>query len=226
MPIHFGLTVREGKRGLKLSRDTYAIINNKNSLMPFEEITYADADGKFYTDDWCKKHFKDCMDNFDLNMNFFKLLDREKFEIEIQKFLNKFIKFNEISDLNHYDQKQGYYMMVLDEYCQIYIGTSTDIKLRVRQHWTRQKPFDRLLCPIGAVDTSIMSIDSFRAYDTTRIFINVTPDIFTREDKYISHFSPEYICNRLAGGQVTGGLLQAISMMKKRNLNSPILSQN
>lgn len=108
--------------------------------------------------------------------------------------------------------------MVLDEYHQIYIGTSDNIKKRILQHWSMRKPFDRLLCPIGAVETSILSIDSFRAYDTTRIYACINQDTYEKEDYYIKQFSSKFLCNRLSGGKITGGLLQALTMLKKKEL--------
>lgn len=74
--------------------------------------------------------------------------------------------------------------------------------------------------PIGAVETSIMSIDSFRALDTTRVLAYETPNTFYEEDEYIKFFSSQFVTNRLAGGHIEGGLLGAISMMKSRNLKN------
>lgn len=53
--------------------------------------------------------------------------------------------------------------MVLDEYRQVYIGATSEsagTAERIRQHWSGQKQFDRLLA--GSVETSVLSIDSFR----------------------------------------------------------------
>ncbi len=61
-------------------------------------------------------------------------------------------------------------MLVLDEYKQVYIGQSTDIKSRILHHRSKKKPFDRLI--FGSVENSILSIDSFGALDTTRIYIS------------------------------------------------------
>lgn len=217
MPVHFGITVHNGKHGTKLTRENYAIVNNKSSLGPFKGITGDKKEGKTYTDEWCTKHLKNCLTNYDLNMAFFSRLNHEVFNNSISIFLKKHDGFKPVLDLNTYDGKPGYYMMVLDEYCQIYIGITDDIKRRIRQHWSVSKPFDRLLFPIGAVDTSILSIDSFRAFDTTRIYAYTTSreDL---EDEYISHFPTEFVCNRLKGGKITGGLLQAIAMKKQRIL--------
>jgi len=218
MPYHFGLKVLEGKRGLKLNRENYAVVSNKNSLVRFSADIYADEEGRIYTDEWCENQLKDCLKNYDLNMEYFSNLDHKEFCKEIEKFLQENSQFTEVFDLNLYDRKSGYYLMVLDEYCQLYIGTSTDIKKRIRQHWANSKPFDRLLFPMGNVESSILSIDSFRALDTTRIFAYTTNKTFNYEDNFINQFSAKYVCNRLAGGRISGGLLQAITMMKERNL--------
>lgn len=241
MSTHFGVTVREGKRGLKLTRETYAIISDTNSFYPktdnspqsrklYEDMRrpyqklgiepWTDTTRKKYTDEWCQWHYKNCLENFDLNMEFFAALSRDEFDTAITTFLDNHQEFRQISDLNICAGKSGYYMMVLDEYCQVYIGTTDDIKRRIQQHWSSSKPFDRLLFPIGAVDTSILSVDSFRAYDTTRIYAYITPNTYESEDIYINHFSAEFVCNRLAGGKITGGLLQAIAMKKQRQLNN------
>ncbi|ANC75497.1 hypothetical protein ABE65_000905 [Fictibacillus phosphorivorans] len=219
MAYHFGLKVLDGKRGLKLKREKYAIVNNKNSFgIRFSRDIYVDEEAKIYTEQWCEKHLKECLDNFDLNMKYFSLLDHNEFCTEIEKFLKKNSLFTEVYDLNSYDGKAGYYIMVLDEYSQVYIGTTKDIKKRIRQHWSNSKAFDRLLFPMGNVNSSILSIDSFRALDTSRIFAYVTNETYINEDKFINQIPAEFVCNRLGGGKVTGGLLQAITMMKERNL--------
>lgn len=218
MPNHFGVEVRKGKRGLKLTRENYVEVSNKNSLPRFSIDIYADEEGKIYSDEWCAKQFDDSLRNYDLNIEYFSLLSHDEFNEEINKFLESNKCFVEVFDLNLYDNKSGYYIMVLDEYCQVYIGTTDNIKSRVRQHWSKSKSFDRLLFPMGAVNSSILSIDSFRAFDTSRVFAYTTKSTFDLEEKFINQFSAKFVCNRLAGGKITGGLLQAITMMKKRNL--------
>lgn len=218
MATHFGLKIVEGKRGLKLTRENYAVVSNKNSLRRFSRDIYADEEGKIYSDEWCKEHLEECLRNYDLNIEYFGLLSHEEFNTEIIKFVENNKCFVEVFDLNLFDKKSGYYIMVLDHYCQVYIGTTSDIKRRIRQHWSKSKSFDRLLFPMGAVDSSRLSIDSFRALDTTRIFSYTTEGTFDLEDEFINQFSGKFVCNRIAGGKITGGFLQAITMMKKRNL--------
>ena len=77
----------------------------------------------------------------------------------------------ETDDLNELAGKQGVYILVLDEYKQAYIGKSEaagGMKQRILNHWSKRKEFGRLLN--GKVESSILSIDSFGALDTTRIF--------------------------------------------------------
>lgn len=218
MPHHFGLIVREGKKGLKLTRDKYATINNKSSFSgKLISPNYADEEGNLYTDEWCANHKKQCLENYDLNMLYYKALDKVEFNNELAAFLNRYQEFIEVFDLNLYDNKNGYYILVLDQYRQIYIGTTNNIKKRVRQHWSNSRSFDRLLFPIGAVNTSRLSIDSFRALDTTRIYASVTSDTYNNEDSYINQFSDKFITNRIGGGRVNS-LLQVIATIKKRQL--------
>ena len=217
---HFGVRVMKRKYELKLVREEYAIISNKNSFgVKFSQDIYTDDTGKFYKDEWCQKHYKECMENYDLNMEYFKRLDKEEFNRHVNRFLKGHKNFKEVTDLKLYDGESGYYIMVLDEYKQLYVGTTDNIKRRIQQHWSKRKPFDRLLLPMGAVNTSIMSIDSFRALDTTRIYASITNSTYKNEDRYINWFKPEFVCNRIFGGILEDGLIQAISTLKNRQLD-------
>lgn len=207
MAIHFGVRISEKKGGLKLTRDNYATVNKKNSI----GTSYME-----YTDDWCREHLDNCMKNYDLNSEYFSLLNKAEFRAEIDEFIQNNKCFTEIFDLNLCAGKPGYYIMVLDEYCQLYIGTSKNIKTRIMSHWSKTMYFDRLI--YGTVDSSILSIDSFRALDTTRIFANLTEETFNLEDRFINQLSHKYVCNRTAGGELTGGLKEANLMRKTRKL--------
>ena len=112
-------------------------------------------------------------------MRFFASLDRQRFEEKINCLLNKNREFVAVTDLTQYDNVSGYYMMVLDKYCQVYIGTAVNIKRRIQQHWSKSKSLDRLLFPMYAVEKSALSIDSFRALDTIRIFAYKSSEIYT-----------------------------------------------
>ena len=232
---HFGLNLNKRKYEFKLVREEYAIINNKCSfsrrylssklhldIVKAHPDMYTDDTGQFYSDEWCINHQNNCLKNFDLSMKYFSLLDKNEFNNEINSFLKKYKSFKSVSDLNEYKYVSGCYIMVLDEYKQIYIGVANDIKRRIQQHWTKMKPFDRLLFPQDAVETSIMSIDSFRALDTTRIYAYKCNNYYDLENQYIEYFSPKFICNRRSGGKFDDSTLpmaiMALATMKSREL--------
>ena len=115
-------------------------------------------------------------------------------------FLKKNKKFKEIYDLNQCREESGIYILVLDEYKQVYIGVSENIKNRILQHWSAKKEFDRLIW--GKIENSILSIDSFGALDTTRIFVMFenSYDAYLNEGKMVREFNQKYLLNRTAGG--------------------------
>lgn len=237
--IHFGVLVVANKYGLRLTRENYAIIDNRSSFQSgfstFDTVEFIEqmkdiyvidetlnlgnrnyVTKRHYTDEWCQKHFQNCMKNFELNMAFYSSLDKEKFEKNLQAFLRKYKEFKPVKDLTDYDRESGYYLMVLDEYKQVYIGTSDNIKKRIQTHWRARKEFDRLL--FGTVNKSRLSIDSFRALDTTRIYAYKTRKTYNSENKYINFFADEYVCNRIAGGMMELGTLEAYATRKEREL--------
>lgn len=205
MPQHLGLNFLEKSGGLKLTRENYIRVNNKSSF----------GDGKVYPESYIKSHKRRCFENFDLNMEYYRSLSKQEFNEELMRFLDKTKVFEEFTDLSRLKGVSGYYVMVLDEYSQIYIGISGDITKRLRVHWSAQKQFDRLL--FGEVDDSILSIDSFRAYDTTRLFAYVCDDFQSYENEFINYFDAKYVLNRTVGGTLNG-LTEAILHGKTRKL--------
>ena len=194
------------KRNIKIAIEYFEA--NKRPLLFAPEYYYKIPneifkDTEHYADEFVKEHYEDCMENFDLNMKSFSKLDHEKFD----KYLTSFVKRNkfiEIDDLNILNDKVGAYILVLDKYKQVYIGISQSsggIKKRILQHWSTKKHFGRLLN--GSVNTSILSIDSFGALDTTRIFykeLKWYQDINIYEEKLVNDFKKEYRLNRVSGG--------------------------
>ncbi|MBQ7040122.1 MAG: GIY-YIG nuclease family protein, partial [Clostridia bacterium] len=112
---------------------------------------------------------------------------------------------------------EGYYIMVLDEYKQIYIGKTENIKRRIMQHWSKTKQFDRTLFPMYAYKKSCFSIDFIRALDTTRIYGWKRKLLEGLEDKLIRQFPKQFCTNRI-GGDVTNGI-QALATMNQRDLS-------
>ncbi|WP_181068023.1 hypothetical protein [Rathayibacter sp. AY1A7] len=50
-----------------------------------------------------------------------------------------------MTDLQEWDDVEGVYVMVLNEYAPAYVGASAGLRKRVRSRWTGTKQFDRLL---------------------------------------------------------------------------------
>lgn len=135
--------------------------------------------------------------NYDLNMRFFASLNENDFNKHLSKLCKKF-KIKECLDLNQLNGVTGIYIMVLDQYKQFYIGKANDIKSRIRAHWNNSKSLERLI--FGDVCTSILSIDSFGALDTTRVFYRECYDPLDLEERIVATVDSQYSLNRTAGG--------------------------
>lgn len=126
MPFHLGLHLMEKSGGLKLTRENYIRASNKSSF----------GTGEIYSDSYVKSHTKDCFENFDLNMEYYHSLSKQEFNEELMRFLDKTKVLKEVTELFRLKGSSGYYVMVLDEYSQVYIGISGDIPRRLRVHWS------------------------------------------------------------------------------------------
>ena len=181
-----------------------------------DRVIFKDISEENVTSIMLENGYIDIYKNYDNNMNFFQSLSKDKFNLELDGFLNINKEFKEINNLYSVNEKSGYYIMVLDEYSQMYVGTSKNIKARIQNHWAMQMHFDRMI--FGSIDDSILSINSFRAYDTTRVFVYLTSKIFDHEDGFINQIEDKYLLNRTAGGLLSG-LDEAILHRRNRNLN-------
>ncbi|MCT3284082.1 hypothetical protein C6Y11_10655 [Lactiplantibacillus pentosus] len=150
---------------------------------------------------YIKDHIAAAMENFDINMERFHNISTTDFN----EVLNKVVSsegFKEATTLKELKEKSGYYIMVLDKYNQAYIGKSIDIEKRIRQHWNRKMPLDRLV--FGYVCDSILSIDSFRNQDTTRVFYKISDELYDgTENNLITQFPTNYLLNRTDGDVVS-----------------------
>lgn len=138
------------------------------------------------------------LQNFDLNMAFYQRLDRQRFAQTVEELHRAYPRLRPVDDLNAFKGVEGLYVLILDDYCQIYVGQSQDITARIRQHWTRSKDIDRLV--FGEVHNSRLSVDAFRALDTTRVLVWAYPDPNMYEGKIIATIPDEFVANRIAGG--------------------------
>ncbi|WP_285117308.1 GIY-YIG nuclease family protein [Leifsonia sp. fls2-241-R2A-40a] len=210
---HFGERIRRGKYGFRLTRDTYAIVNKKPSVyFSREEMSpaqwealssiYEHEDHRILSDEFCARNRAQALENFDLNMASFAQIAQADFEAALSTMLERNRSLKPVSDLRKWDGAQGLYVMVLDEYQQCYIGQSTDIRRRLKAHWAGTKQFDRLLW--GGVHESVISIDAFRALDTTRIFAARTVNADQLETRIVSKYPADLLLNRINGGLMTG----------------------
>lgn len=217
---HFGVKLLNRGKSFKLIREEFAIINTTPSLPYFESLAkikaYADEDGTTYAEDWCNTYRDLCLKNYDLNMEYFSKLDKIEFEHALTNFLLEYKNFTEVSDLNTLSGVEGFYIMALDEYKQVYIGKTGDIKKRILRHWSITKSFDRTLCPMYAWNKSCFSIDFFRALDTTRIFVWKRKISDGIEAKLIRSFPNKFCTNRI-GGDITDAIL-ALATLNQRQL--------
>ncbi len=215
---HFGIKLTSRGKAFKLTREDFALINTKPSLGPFKSLfekhAYVDESGTLYREEWCNEYRELCLKNYDLHMKYFSLLDKERFHVVLQHFLEEYSGFEEIFDLNEYSNIEGYYVMVLDEYKQVYIGKTNNIKKRIMQHWSKTKQFDRTLLPMYAYETSCFSIDFFRAVDTTRLFVWKHELSNGIEEDLIRSFPARFCTNRI-GGDITNAI-QGIATTNKR----------
>ncbi len=217
---HFGVKMIKRKYSLNLKKEEFALINTKPSLPRSEGLikknAYTNDSGNEYRKEWCEEYRELCLRNYDLNMKYFSLLDNTEFNNVVTEFLNNNSKFCEINSLLDYEGVCGYYMMILDEYKQVYIGKSNNIKKRIQQHWSTTKAFDRTLFPMYAVNKSCFSVDFFRALDTTRLFVWKRSLSNGVEEKLIREFPKEYCLNRIGGDVSTA--IAALSTWNKRDL--------
>lgn len=222
---HFGVFVRKSE-GNKISRENYALIDKHNSIWtPNTPKWHSHADDwkkyfedetcTVYNDSYCEELREKCLINFDKNMAFFNQLPLFLFEEAVARLAKSQRGIKEIFDLNECKGVCGVYVMVLDGYKQVYIGQTKDIKQRIMRHWSAEKPFDRLI--FGDVNDSVLSIDSFGALDTTRIFVLATEKLDHYEVKLQKNISPYFKLNRMAGG-VPVDQLDLITKTLDRNM--------
>lgn len=177
---HFNLDIFE-KDTNKISKQNYLNLKFKNR-----------------DDEFIEEQTKRIKYNYELNMKYFNSLDKDEFDKYVSKFMSK-NKFEEVKDLKKYVGVPGIYIMVLDEYKQVYIGISENgIKERIKQHWNAKKEPERLI--FGQAFNSVLSIDSFGALDTTRIFVKTNGNLYAIENKVVDEFDKRFLINRTMGG--------------------------
>lgn len=230
--VHFGERLRQSKYGHHLTRKMYAIPNKTSSTRVPREVmgekfwasqawAYEDEDHKILSERFCEVQRAAALENFDLNMAFFAQIPADAFESALTELIRKHKQLRPVTDLGKFDQDEGLYVMVLDGYKQAYVGQAMDIRSRIKRHWAGVKQFDRLLW--GHKHESVLSIDSFRALDTTRIFAARTSRADSLETRIVNNFPPDFLLNRIGGGAVTGlrGMFMAAEMKRRQLVADP-----
>ena len=208
---HFGERVLPGKYGLRLTRELYALPNSRRSLphdrryfsdAQWEDETryFVDADHTIYRPDHVAWLQERALHNFDLNMAYFARIPQEVFDAALEALLERTPQLQPVVNLKELENVEGVYVMVLDQYRQIYTGKAYEIRQRIRSHWTGTKQLDRLV--FGDVAESVLSIDSFRALDTTRIFAAATENPAELETEIEAGFPRDFALNRIWGGPI------------------------
>ena len=94
---HFGVTLINKGKAFKLTRDDFAPINTKPSLPYFtslaERNAYADECGGAYNEAWCTEYRELCLRNYDLNMDYFAMLDKTEFDKALESFFSQYKRF-------------------------------------------------------------------------------------------------------------------------------------
>lgn len=193
---HFGCEVRTDE--VRLTKENY--IRKSNEFENFYRTIKSDLFENL--EDRVEFEKIRSLINYDLNMAYFKSLDKNEFDDFVQEKISNNSSFIEVENLQEYNCP-GVYIMVLDSYKQVYVGITNDIKKRIQTHWSSNKDLFRLLF-IGGMTGSKLSIDSFRALDTTRIFVypkaTSKEELWLIEQKLVNSFPDCYLCNRMLGG--------------------------
>jgi hypothetical protein len=227
---HLGERIQAGKYGHRLTRVRYAVVNKKPTgrisrdqvsaeFWESQDWAYEDADHTVLSDEFCQLQRKAALENFDLNMAFFAQLPQDSFNNALNEVLEKNKSMRPVLDLKTLDGKGGVYVMVLDGYRQAYVGQTKDIRARIKSHWSGTKQFDRLLW--GHKYESVISIDAFRALDTTRIFAASTTRGYRLEKRLVDTLPPDYLLNRIHGGEMNGFRSRFIAAEVKRRQLTP-----
>lgn len=219
MTVHFGIRLPHRAGGHALTR---------------ENCICTTKDGRYYfEDDWLRNdpssweaHRAEVLRNFDLTMAYCERLPREAFLDALRAMCALFPCLEDVHDLNEWRGRCGAYVLVLDGYKQFYVGQTTapgGIRQRILVHWQKKPAFDRMLS--GPAERSIMSVDCFRALDTTRIFA-ASCDVPGDLERAIQECLPEAYCaNRTRAGDLPGGLAEAIAHRRERDLLGAIAEQ-
>ncbi len=210
--LHFGVRVPAGKAGYTMTRDFFAYprrgVKERLPRHLFTDVQWNERAWMFQdeahsrsSDMFLLVNRDAALRNYDLSLSYFASLDADDFEDALETVMAAGRSLRPVESLREWEGVAGAYVMVFDKYRQFYVGQSSDISRRIRQHWTKSKPFDRVL--FGSVYDSIFPVDELRALDTTRIFAARTSNPTGVEQRAEASADRRFCLNRMAGGAVT-----------------------
>ena len=142
---HFGETLRASKYSHRLKRAEYALPSKTNSTWIPRDVygeehwaavawMHEDEEHRIYSDEFCRLQREAALENFDLNMEFFRQLSGSAYLEAVDALLARHKNLRAVEDLAAWDGVEGVYVMVLDRYKQVYIGQASDIRGRIKKH--------------------------------------------------------------------------------------------
>jgi hypothetical protein len=164
--------------------------------------SYRDDEHRYHSDAYLLWNRDQALRNYDISMSYFASLDRDEFEAALDKVLTAGKSLKPVDTLADWNETEGVYVMVFDEYKQFYVGKANDIRRRIKDHWGARKPFDRLI--FGTVYDSVLPLDELRILDTTRIYAARSSNPFSLEQRLDEAADGRFTLNRIGGGE--GGL--------------------
>lgn len=206
---HLGDTLRDSKFGFRMTRAMYGYPSraphNKIRRDQVSEAFWADVAWAYRDDEHTRLsdayllvQRDEALRNYDLSMAYFASLDATEFEGALQHVLTKARTLKQVEHLPDWNDAEGVYIMVFDDYKQFYVGRSDNIRERIKQHWAGRKSFDRLV--FGGLYSSILPVDELRALDNTRIFAARSRNQWALEERTEAAADPRFCLNRMAGG--------------------------
>ena len=207
---HFGETLRDSKFGFRMTRSMYGYPSRApHNRIPREQVSdsfwtdvawaYRDDEHTRLSDAYLLVQRDEALRNYDLSMAYFASLDGDEFEGALQHALAKARTLKQVEHLSSWDDAEGVYVMVFDDYKQFYVGRSDNIRKRIKQHWAGRKSFDRLV--FGGLYSSILPVDELRALDNTRIFAARSRNQWALEERTEAAADPRFCLNRMGGGE-------------------------
>lgn len=174
--------------------------NDINKMKQINSKRDYNRETHIYNEAFIQSQTKDALTNFDINMSYYESLPRNEFNEALNTFLAVNKQFKEVTSIKDWENVHGHYMLILDNYKRCYIGMTNNIAKRIKEHWSKQMQLDRLIN--GSVQKSILSINSFRALDTTRIFAQSYEDYSSSETEFslVESFDSRFVQNRTFGG--------------------------